>query len=93
MRITPEAKEKMIEFLDGCGDSFIRVGRQACGGGCSVKLNLGVTLDDAFDEKEDMKLDIDGLTIVVDRILYESMRDAVISIEEGKGIVVSCCKK
>lgn len=93
MRITPEAKEKMAEFLEGCEGAFVRVGRQVSGGGCSVKLSLGVTLDDVFDEQDDIRQDIDGLTVVIDRKLQDSLRDAVILFEEGKGIVVSCGKQ
>lgn len=33
MRIEPEAREKLAEFLEDCEDSFIRVGRQTTGGG------------------------------------------------------------
>lgn len=93
MHITPEAREKLKEFLEDCDGSFIRVGRQTVGGGCSLKISLGVTLDDAFDENDDIKLDVDGLTVVIDKNLREPLESAVISLEEGKGITVSCGRK
>lgn len=89
MIITPEAREQLLKFLQDCDESFIRVGRQALGGGCSVKLSLGVTLDEDFDEEDDLKLDIDGLPVVIDKNLAEAMERARISFEEGKGVVVS----
>lgn len=49
-----------------------------------------MTLDDTFDEEDDLRLEIDGLPVVVDKALHTSLENAVITVEPDKGIVVSC---
>ena len=47
MKITREAHDKLLEFLEEYGDGgFVRVSRLVTGGGCCAKPSLGVSLDD-----------------------------------------------
>jgi len=48
-----------------------------------------VTLDDSFDPDDDMKLDVDGLTVVIERTMRETLENVVVSFDRNTGIVVS----
>ena len=90
MNISPEAQELLEAVLAENEDGFIRLGRLTIGAGCSLKIKLGLTVDDSFDEDHDLRLDVDGLPIVVDRSLQDSLEGITISInEEGIGVSVS----
>ncbi|NNK93858.1 MAG: hypothetical protein HKP41_05855 [Desulfobacterales bacterium] len=59
------------------------------GAGCSLKSTLGVTIDESFDEDDDIRLEVDGLPIVVEKNLQDSLEEAIISIgEEGIAVFV-----
>lgn len=92
MKITPEAQEMLKDVLEENEDGFIRLGRLTIGAGCSLKIKLGVTVDDSFDEDNDVSLEVDGLPIVVEKSLKDSLEGATISInEEGITVSVPCC--
>lgn len=88
MKITREAQELLEDVLADNEDGFIRLGRLTVGAGCSVEIKLGVTVDESFDEDHDIRLEIDGLSIVVEKSLQDSLEGATISIDE-EGIAVS----
>ena len=89
MKLTPEAKEKLEAFLQDYDDGFVRVARLATGGACCTKLTLGVTLDEEKDEANDLSFSVDGLPVVVEKELYESLKDVCIAFDPDKGITVS----
>ena len=89
MNITPEAKEKLREFLQDNDDSFVRVANVPIGAGCAAKFSLGVTLDEDKDEDNDLTFTFDDLPVVIDKDLHESLGDLVIGFDPDKGITVS----
>jgi len=89
MDITPEAKEKMKEFLQDNDESFVRVANVPIGSGCAAKFALGVTLDEDKDEDNDLTFTFDGLSVVIDKDLHESLGDLLIGFDPDKGITVS----
>ena len=89
MQVTPEAREKLRDFLEDYGDGFVRVGRLATGGACCAKLTLGVTLDEDKDEENDLAFSIDGLPVVIDKALHDSLTEVLVAYDPEKGIVVS----
>ena len=89
MNITPAAKEKLVEFLQDYDDGFVRVGRLTSGGACCAQLTLGVTLDDEKDEDNDYAFSVEGLPVVVEKDLYDSLKDSVIDYDQSKGITIS----
>lgn len=89
MKISLDAQELLKEVLAENEDGFIRVGRLTLGAGCSLKIKFGVTVDDSFDEDDDIRREIDGLPVVVEKSLQDSVEGAIISIgEEGIGVFV-----
>jgi Fe-S cluster assembly iron-binding protein IscA len=89
MHVTPEAREKLREFLRDYDDGFVRVARVTTGGACCAKLTLGVTFDEERDEANDLLFTIDGLPVVIEKDLHESLPDVFIAFDREKGIVVS----
>jgi Fe-S cluster assembly iron-binding protein IscA len=92
MQISDDAREKLQTALRDYGaDAFIRVGRMFSGGGacCAGNVSFGITLDEERDEDTDLSLTVEGLPVVIERYLYESVRDASIVYEANRGIVVS----
>lgn len=49
-----------------------------------------MTLDDAFDEEDDMRIEVDGLAVVMERAMQDALEKATISIDPEKGVVISC---
>ena len=88
MHITPEARQILEDILEENEDGFIRVGRLASGAGCGLKIRLGVTLDEFFDAEDDIRMEVAGLPVVVEKMLRESLADTTICIGED-GIMVS----
>lgn len=88
MKITREAQELLKDILADNEVGFIRVGKLTTGAGCSLKIKMGVTVDESFDEEDDVGLVVDGLPIVVEKNLQDSLEGATISIDE-EGIAVS----
>lgn len=89
MEISLEAQELLKEVLAENEDGFIRLGRLTLGAGCSLKIKLGVTVDESFNEDDDIRLEVDGLPIVVEKSLQDSLEGAIISIgEEGSAVFV-----
>ena len=94
MQITGEAQEILKEILEENEEGFIRVGKLSIGAGCSLKIKLGVTIDEFFDDEDDIRLDVDGLPIVVEKNLQDSLEDAIVSIgEEGITVHLQGCSK
>lgn len=90
MKITLEAKEKLEEFLRDYGNGgFVRVAHLSSGGGCSAKLALGVTLDEDKDDEADLAFSLDGLPVVIEKTVYETLKDCSIVLDNEKGITVS----
>jgi Fe-S cluster assembly iron-binding protein IscA len=90
MQVTPEAREKLREFLDDHGDGgFVRVSRLITGGGCCARISLGVSLDEGCDEENDFVFTLDGLPIVIEKSLHAASQDIRIAFDEDDGIVVS----
>ena len=90
MEVTPEAREKLREFLDDYGDGgFVRVSRLVAGGGCCARISLGVALDEDRDEENDLAFTLDGLPVVIDKNLHTTFPDIRIAFDEDNGIVVS----
>lgn len=89
MDIAPEAREKLAQFLQDYDDGFVRVARLATGGACCARLTLGVTVDEEKDEDNDLSFSVDGLPVVIEKGLYESLKDIRIGFEPDSGITVS----
>ena len=89
MQITLEAREILKEILEENEEGFIRVGRLPTGAGCSLKIKLGVTIDEFFDEEDDIRMDVDELPVVVEKNLKESLEEAIVSLGE-EGITIHC---
>ena len=90
MNISPEAQELLEAVLAENEDGFIRLGRLTIGAGCSLKIKLGLTVDDSFDVDHDLRVEVNGLPFVVDQSLRDSLADIAINIdEEGIGVSVS----
>jgi len=47
-----------------------------------------VTLDEDKDDDDDLSLDLDGLPVVIEKGLHESLADATIALDPEKGIMV-----
>jgi len=91
MKISSDAQELMEAVLAEYENGFIRVGRLTVGAGCSLKIKIGVTVDESFDEDNDIRLEVDGLPIVVERSLQDSLEGATISVdEEGISVYLPC---
>ena len=88
MNISQEAQELLEAVLAENEDGFIRLGRLTIGAGCSLKIKLGLTVDDSFDEDHDLRVEVNGLPFVVDQSLQDSLTDIAINIDE-EGIAVS----
>ena len=94
MQITLEAQEILKDILEENEEGFIRVGKLSIGAGCSLNIKLGVTIDEFFDEEDDIKLEVDGLPIVVEKSLQKSLEKAIVSIgEEGITVLLQGCDK
>lgn len=89
MQITPQAKGKLAEFLEDYNDGFVRVARMTKGGSCCATLVLGVTLDEEFDDDNDLRFDLDGLPVVIEKSLNESLENVNIAFADDQGIVVT----
>ena len=83
MKISAEARTCLAEFLEDAEDSFIRVGQTTVGGGCCSRLILGVSIDD------DLRMDVDGIPVVIDRHLNERLGEISIDVDPDKGIVIN----
>ena len=88
MKISAEAKTFLRDALydDEC---FVRVGQITVGGACCAKLILGVTIDEEFDEDEDIRQEIDGLPVVISRQLNDTLKDISLDFVPDKGVVVN----
>ncbi len=91
MTISPEAQAIFREMLaDYDEGAFLRVGQIPCGGGCcGARLIFGVTIDEDFSEEGDARLDVDGLTVVMDKNLLCEADAISITVDPEKGVVVS----
>ena len=89
MKVTQEARERLEEFLQDYNDGFVRIARLTTGGACCATLTLGVTLDEEKDEDNDLSFSVDGLPIVIEKTLLESLKDVAIAFDSEKGITVS----
>jgi len=49
-----------------------------------------VTLDDDFNEEDDLRLEVDGLPVVIERSMQDALQNATVAFDPDKGIVVSC---
>ncbi len=92
MKITLEAQEILKDILEDNEGGFIRIGRLTIGAGCSIKIKLGATIDESFDEGDDIRQEVDGLPIVVEKNLQDSLEEATIGIgDEGITVFIPCC--
>ena len=89
MKISAEARTCLAEFLEDAEDSFIRVGQTTVGGGCCSRPILGVSIDDEFHEDDDLRMDVDGIPVVIDRHLNERLGEISIDVDPDKGIVIN----
>lgn len=89
MKISAEARTCLAEFLEDAEDSFIRVGQTTVGGGCCSRLILGVSIDDELHEDDDLRMDVDGIPVVIDRHLNERLGEISIDVDPDKGIVIN----
>lgn len=89
MKISAEARTCLAEFLEDAEDSFIRVGQTTVGGGCCSRLILWVSIDDEFHEDDDLRMDVDGIPVVIDRHLNERLGEISIDVDPDKGIVIN----
>lgn len=89
MQISPEALAAMRDSLEGYDDGFIRVNQMTVGGGCCSKLILGVTLDEEFNDEDDLRFEEEGLPIVIEKRLYDTLKDLRINLDPEEGIVVT----
>lgn len=88
MKVSAEAKKLLSEFLEDNEEGFIRVGRVTVGGGCCAKILLGVSVDEDFNEEDDLKFEVDGLPVVIEKSLNEQLKDISIEVDPDSGIVV-----
>lgn len=88
MKISPEAKIFLAEFLEDNEGGFLRISQITVGGGCCAKLVLGVSIDSEFNANDDLKLDIEGLLIVIEKDLHKRFNDISIEISPESGLVV-----
>ncbi len=54
-----------------------------------VNLSLGVTLDEDKNEDKDLTFAFDGLSVVIEKDLYASLKNPVIGFDADKGVTVS----
>ena len=88
MEITPIAIQKLQEFAEDFDAPYPRVGPIASGGGCSAKIQLGVSLDDSIQD-DDEQLAFGDLTVLVNKQFYQSVGGKLkIDFVEDQGIVV-----
>ena len=93
MRITPDAHEKLTGFLKDYEGGVVRIAQLTTGGGCcGSQLMLGATLDDAYNDVDDVVYSVDGITVVVDKVLHASLEKVEIGFDEEKCICVSCVR-
>lgn len=88
MNIVPEAQDFLRELLADNSEAFIRVGRVTVGGGCCAKINLGVTIDENFNEDDDIRQDVNGIPVVTEKAFSNLFTDVRIEIEPDQGLVV-----
>ncbi len=92
MKIAQDAQKLLEEVLAENEDGFIRLGRLTVGAGCSLRIKFGIAVDESFEEDHDIRMEVDGLPIVVEKSLQDSLEGATISInEEGITVSVPCC--
>ena len=89
MIISPEAKNVFQEMLESSDEGFLRVGQITAGGGCGAKILFGCSIDEEFNEEDDVRFDVDGIPVVMDKNLAGEFDTISISIDPEKGVVVS----
>jgi Fe-S cluster assembly iron-binding protein IscA len=86
MHITPEAREKIVAFMEGSDENKLRVAKLTLGGCCGAKIQLGVSLAEEAEAGEEV-LNVDGLEVLIDPLLHKQLGEVVIDCSEA-GIVV-----
>ena len=88
MIVSNEAKKYFEEFLSDYDEGFIRVGRICVGGGWSSKIILGVSIEEDFNDDDDIRIEIGGLPFALDKSLSNIADKIRIEVDPDKGIVV-----
>ena len=87
MHISPQAVEKISEFISGYDDPKVRIAQVTVGGGCCAKMQLGVTLEEDVEDEDELFV-VDGISFVIDRALKEGLGEIVVDFSPEQGIVV-----
>ena len=88
MKVSEEAKSHFREFLEDTDEGFIRVGQISVGGGWSSKIILGVSIEEDFNEDDDVRIDVDGIPFALEKGFSEHADKISIDVDPDKGIVV-----
>ncbi|WP_300155113.1 hypothetical protein [Solidesulfovibrio sp.] len=86
MIITPQAREKIVAFMESSGEDKLRVAQLSLGGCCSAKIQLGVSLAEEAEPGEEV-VHVDGIEVLIDPLLRKRLGELVIDCGET-GIVV-----
>ena len=88
MQISPQAVEKITEFIAGYDDAKVRIAQVTVGGGCCAKMQLGVTLEEDVEEEDELFV-VEGISFIIDRALKEGLGEIAVDFSPERGIVVS----
>lgn len=85
LKITPSAKQKILEAIGEKRDAIVRIGVSILGG-CACHAEYGYTLSlRNYPEKEDIVEEIDGIKLAIDRADVEFLRGSKLDyIEDGE---------
>lgn len=86
MRITPQAREKIVAFMESSGEDRLRIAPLSLGGCCSAKIQLGLSLAEEAEAGEE-SLDVDGIEVLIDPVLRKRLGEVTIDCGDT-GIVV-----
>ncbi|MEA4858179.1 MAG: hypothetical protein AAGU21_07185 [Solidesulfovibrio sp.] len=86
MRITPQAREKIVAFMENADENKLRVSQLSLGGCCSAKIQLGVSLAEEAEAGEEA-YDVDGIVVLIDPVLRKRLGEVTIDCGDT-GIVV-----
>jgi len=88
MKISAAAHSFLSDALSD-EESFIRVGLITVGGACSAKMVLGVSIDEDFNDEDDLRMMIDGLPVTITKQLNETVKDICLDFDPAKGVTIS----
>ena len=81
LTVTPAARHKIAELIDGAGDGINSVRVFVTGGGCSG-MEYGMTFADSYDTLDSILDDSEGFRVVIDPYALAYMQGAEIDFSE-----------